>query len=132
MSGAAEKGSSEVMSTLNPIGAALQMQREAAAEGFDWRDPQGLWDKLAEEIDELKAASNAAERTEELGDLLFMVLNIARHLDCDPVEALAATNRKFALRWAHITAHRDTLPTDPDARLQAMEALWIEAKHASR
>ena len=116
----------------DPLAAALQLQQAAAAEGFDWQDAQGLWDKLAEEIGELRAATTAAERREELGDLLFMVVNLARHLGCEPQAALHAANAKFASRWAHIQAHRERLPTQQPARLEAMEALWQDAKRRER
>lgn len=113
------------------IDAALRLQREAAAQGFDWQDSAGLWDKLAEEIGELRAATTAAERHEELGDLLFMVLNLSRHLGCDAEAALASTNAKFASRWAHVQAGAPW-PADPHRRLAAMEARWQDAKRLER
>ncbi|MBV8063638.1 MAG: MazG family protein [Nevskia sp.] len=108
---------------------AQRLQLEAAAEGFDWNDPAGLWDKLAEEIGELQQAPDAASRAEELGDLLFMVVNLARHLGVDPAAALAAANAKFSRRYGHILRQLQTLPPKGDpARLERMEALWQEAK----
>jgi uncharacterized protein YabN with tetrapyrrole methylase and pyrophosphatase domain len=112
-----------------PLNQALRLQLDAAAEGFDWSDQAGLWDKLAEEIAELRQAHDAAGRAEELGDLLFMVVNLSRHLGIDPVEALRAANAKFSLRYAVIQERLAELPPlgDP-ARLERMESLWQQAK----
>ena len=112
---------------------AMQLQRAAAREGFDWRNREELWLKLAEEIAELRAARRSAEHEEEVGDLLFMLVNIARHLKVDPVRALARTNRKFQSRYAHIQRHHKSLPPLRHRdRLDAMEALWQEAKLLER
>jgi uncharacterized protein YabN with tetrapyrrole methylase and pyrophosphatase domain len=118
---------------LDPLEQALRLQREAAAEGFDWTDEAGLWDKLAEEIGELRQAPDAAGRAEELGDLLFMVVNLARHLGVEPAAALTAANAKFSRRYGHIVKNFDDLPPlgDP-ARLEAMEHLWQAAKGLER
>ena len=112
-----------------PLAEALRLQREAAREGFDWTHPQELWDKLAEEIGELREAGDAAARSEELGDLLFMVVNLSRHLGVDPAAALAAANAKFTRRYGLILEHLAELPPlgDP-ARLEQMERLWQQAK----
>lgn len=113
----------------------MQMQLEAAELGFDWRHLAELWDKLAEETAELQHAAtqghDAAE--DELGDLLFMAVNLARHLGVEPGAALRRANAKFSRRFAHVTAHLDQLPPlgHPD-RLDAMEALWQDAKRLER
>jgi len=112
----------------DPVAAALRLQRDAAAEGFDWNDEEGLWLKLAEEIGELRAAVTPAERLDELGDLLFMVINLSRHLDADPLAALRQANAKFERRWRYILEHRQSLPAAGPERLEAMERLWVEAK----
>jgi uncharacterized protein YabN with tetrapyrrole methylase and pyrophosphatase domain len=114
------------------IQAALQLQHEAAAEGFDWSDEEGLWSKLAEEIGELRAAATPGERFEELGDLLFMVVNLARHLHADPDAALRQANAKFERRWQYILDHRNSLPAGGRERLDAMEQLWTEAKRREK
>ncbi len=109
------------------------MQRAAAREGFDWRHTAELWAKLAEEIDELRAARTPAHRKEELGDLLFMLVNLARHLKIDPLQALAGANRKFTRRYAHVRADLESLPALRDPRrLDAMEARWQAAKAKER
>jgi len=121
------------MTRRDAIRDALAMQRAAAREGFDWRRLRDLWPKLAEEIGELRNARSAAERREELGDLLFMLVNLARHLDVDPPAALRGANRKFARRYAFIRRHFDELPPRGDRRrLEAMERLWEEAKRKER
>lgn len=98
-------------------------------QGFDWPDAAGLWAKLAEEIAELKAATTPAERREELGDLLFMVVNIARHLKVDAEAALAAATAKFDRRYAEVMRNAECLPPLGDARrLPEMERRWQDAK----
>ena len=107
-------------SPVDPFSAATALQAAAAEHGFDWDEPQGLWDKLAEEIAELRDAAEPAHRQEELGDLLFMIANIARHLGLDPARALDAANTKFRRRYGHVAAHLDELPPlgDPQRRFQ--------------
>lgn len=114
-----------------PLLVAKALQDEAALEGFDWPNLDPLWDKLAEEIAELREAVNESEprMRDELGDLLFMIVNLARHLRIDPEIALAAANEKFRRRYAHVRAHRASWPPKGDpARLEVMESLWQEAK----
>lgn len=111
---------------------AKALQDEAALEGFDWPTLAPLWDKLAEEIAELREATSESEARvrDELGDLLFMIVNLARHLRIDPESALAQANEKFRRRYAHVRAHRESWSSldVPAQRLDAMEALWQEAK----
>lgn len=118
-----------------PLHEARRLQAEAALEGFDWPDTSGMWEKLAEEIAELREAEHQgpARRADELGDLLFMVVNLARHLDVDPTAALRAACAKFSSRYAHVRAHAAGLPPPGSpGRLQAMEDLWQEAKRRGR
>lgn len=119
----------------DPISEAVRIQLAAAELGFDWRELQELWDKLAEEIGELKEAVSQGpdRRRDELGDLFFMVVNLARHLGVDPSRALAETNDKFNRRFAFIAKNIDQLPAmGHPQRLNAMEALWQEAKLQER
>ncbi len=83
---------------------AEKLQRRAARTGFDWPDSDGPRAKIAEEIDEVAAADNAAERVDEIGDLLFAVVNWARHLGVDPETALRGANAKFERRFRAMEA----------------------------
>src|SRR5690349_21648125 len=109
----------------DPLRRATAVQRAAARTGFDWpRDDPALWAKLHEEIAELKAVARRRPRArEELGDLLFMVVNLSRHLGVDAGAALAGAIRKFERRYAYIMARARSLPRKGDPRrLEAMEA----------
>lgn len=118
-----------------PLRRAGAVQRRAARTGFDWPpgDP-ALWRKLHEEIRELKAvARHRAKAREELGDLLFAVVNVARHLRVDPGRALREAIRKFERRYGYVIRHQRALPRKGDPRrLMAMERLWREAKRGER
>jgi uncharacterized protein YabN with tetrapyrrole methylase and pyrophosphatase domain len=118
-----------------PLRRAARVQRAAARQGFDWPagDPR-LWAKLAEEIGELRRVQRQRGRAaEELGDLLFMVVNLARHLRVDAAGALARAIDKFERRYAHVQRHACGLPPrGHPRRLDAMEALWQEAKRLER
>lgn len=117
---------------------AWKLGHEAAAEGFDWTHAEELFGKLAEEVAELRqevvARDPDRERMlDELGDVLFCVVNLSRKLDLDPVAALALANDKFRRRYGHVRAHLDGYPPIGDpARLAAMEARWCEAKAQER
>lgn len=118
-----------------PLRRAAAVQRRAARTGFDWPpgDP-ALWRKLHEEIRELKAvARDRVKAREELGDLLFAVVNVARHLRVDSARALTAAIRKFERRYGFVIRHERSLPRKGDPRrLAAMERLWQEAKRRER
>ncbi|MGH8443088.1 MAG: MazG nucleotide pyrophosphohydrolase domain-containing protein [Nevskiaceae bacterium] len=115
----------------DPLRRAAATQRRAARAGFDWPagDP-AVWRKLHEEIRELKAvAHRRAQARDELGDLLFMAVNLARHLKVDAGRALDQAVRKFERRYAHVIASARSLPRKGDPRrLARMEALWQDAK----
>jgi MazG family protein len=116
---------------------ALKLQKRAATVGFDWRERARVMEKLEEEIGELNEAiaDNApkAKLTDELGDILFVAVNLARHLGVDPEEALRATNDKFTRRFAHV---EDTVAKSgrklTDVTLEEMDAAWDDAKRLER
>jgi len=122
---------------------AHQLGVKAARVGFDWRNVEEIFDKLHEEIEELREAIAAHrdadsdsdsepqhERVrEELGDLLFAVTNIARHLQVEPEAALKLTNRKFRRRFRHIERGLKARGREPgDSTIEELEELWQEAK----
>jgi nucleoside triphosphate diphosphatase len=115
---------------------ALKLQQKAGKVGFDWNDPMAVLAKIREEADEIEAAIRGGERKEaaaETGDLLFAVVNLARHLDADPEAVLRATNQKFERRFASIEqalAARGKTPGQ--STLAEMDALWDEAKAAEK
>jgi len=85
---------------------AQKISRRAAAAGFEWEDLGGVWDKVHEEIDELKATEpGSPDAEEELGDLLFTVVNVARHMGIDSETALRRTCDKFSRRFATMEHH---------------------------
>ena len=106
---------------------AQQISSKAAAVGFDWENAGQVLEKLDEELRELAAAREdgpPAEIEGEIGDLFFVLVNLARKLKVDPEQALRKTNAKFRKRFAHVEKHA----TLPGATLEQMEALWQEAK----
>jgi ATP diphosphatase len=136
-----EKGKAEaVESVLNGLPpqlpalmAAQKLQKRAARHGFDWTEIGGVFDKVREELDELQEAHAAMDEThirEEIGDLLFVIVNLARHLSVDAEGALRDSNRKFTRRFQFIerqvTARGRALA---DCTLAELDALWDEAKH---
>lgn len=111
---------------------AEKLQRKAGKVGFDWNDPRAVIAKIREELDEVEAEldnGTPAAQEEELGDLLFCVVNLARHLDLDSEMALKKANAKFERRFAHIEDRlgEQGIPFS-SASLDEMEALWTEAK----
>ncbi|MGQ0529300.1 MAG: MazG nucleotide pyrophosphohydrolase domain-containing protein [Panacagrimonas sp.] len=115
----------------HPLLDAIELQREAAALGFDWNDASELWAKLDEEIGELRDAQVQGEARvrDEFGDLLFVAVNLSRHLGVDPEQALREANQKFRRRFAVVMAGRDSWNTlQGSARVEQMERLWQQAK----
>ncbi len=113
---------------------AQQISSRAAGAGFDWENPAQVLDKLHEELAELAAARAGGRREEvenELGDLLFVVVNLARFFDVDPEQALRGTNARFRARFAHLE-RRLAAQGKPlaEATPAEMEVLWQEAKRA--
>jgi nucleoside triphosphate diphosphatase len=115
---------------------ALKLQAKAGKVGFDWNDPLAVLAKIREEADEIEAELARGDRAAaggEVGDLLFAVVNLARHLDVDPEATLRATNQKFERRFAAIErALADRGKTPQQATLAEMDDLWNEAKAAER
>jgi nucleoside triphosphate diphosphatase len=111
---------------------ALELQRKAGTVGFDWNDPRAVLSKIREEADEIEAALDSADESElaaETGDLLFAVVNLARHVRTDPELALRGANIKFERRFAYIEQALAAKGRAPqDASLDEMDALWNEAK----
>ena len=107
---------------------ALKLQAKAAKVGFDWPHVDFVFDKLAEEATELKEAP-PEKRAEELGDMLFVMANLARHFGIDPEAALRGANAKFERRFASIEkALEQKGKTPADSNLEEMDALWNQAK----
>jgi ATP diphosphatase len=114
------------------LSQAMALQKKASSVGFDWNDPRAVLAKIREEADEIEAALDRGDTEEvaaETGDLMFALVNLARHVGADPDLALRGTNAKFERRFGYIeqalAAKGRTLQ---DASLEEMDALWDEAK----
>ncbi|MBP8233496.1 MAG: nucleoside triphosphate pyrophosphohydrolase [Rhizorhabdus sp.] len=130
-------GKSEDGSALAGVTAALpallraeKLQKRAARTGFDWPEAESAREKIDEEMAEVLAAHDHAHRFEEMGDLLFAVVNWSRKLGIDPEAALRAANGKFERRFRAM----EEIAGDafPNLDLDAQEALWVQAKQAER
>ena len=133
---AAEGALAGVPLTLPALTRALKLQEKAGRVGFDWNDARAVLAKIREEADEIEAALDAGARDDaaaEIGDLLFALVNLARHLKADPEAVLRATNAKFERRFAAIeSALAARGKTPKDATLAEMDALWDAAKAAEK
>jgi nucleoside triphosphate diphosphatase len=111
---------------------ALKLQEKAGKVGFDWNDPRAVLAKIREEADEIAAeiaSGDTRAAREEVGDLLFAVVNLARHLGADPEAALRGTNEKFERRFGYIEqALAAAGKTSEQSTLAEMDELWNEAK----
>jgi nucleoside triphosphate diphosphatase len=111
---------------------AYKLQKRAARVGFDWPDIEPVLDKVAEEareVVEARATLSHEEVTEEVGDLLFVLANVARHLGVEPEAALRQANAKFIRRFETIETRLETMGKRPeDSDLDEMDALWDAAK----
>jgi MazG family protein len=133
---AADPGPKRIRSALEGISpsmpalaASQEMQERAANLGYDWPSIDGVLDKVAEEADELRRAADAAERAEEFGDLLFVLVNVARRRGIEAEAAVRAANAKFRRRFAHVeTAAADQGVALRDLDFAALDALWDAAK----
>ena len=115
---------------------AEKLQKRAARVGFDWGETGAVLDKIVEEAREAAEAAETGDPDgieDEIGDLLFVVVNLARHLKVDPEVALRRTNAKFTRRFRYIEAALEKEGRSPqDATLEEMDALWEAAKAAER
>ena len=131
---AAERGKSPDSSALSGVALALpaleraaKLQKRAARTGFDWPDPGGPRAKVDEELSELDRETDPDRQREELGDLLFALVNLARHLNINPEAALREANDKFEARFRLFAAE----PGFEALSLDQKEALWVAAKAAA-
>ena len=122
----------DVPTALPSLSRAIKLQKRAAQVGFDWPEALPVVDKVREELDEVLEAmseNDADAIEEEIGDLLFVVSNLARHLKVEPERALRAANRKFERRFRFIEqALREAGRNMEDCALDELDALWGEAK----
>ena len=119
-----------VANALPALMRADKLQRRAARTGFDWPDASGVRAKIAEELAEVENAGNADERLDEVGDLLFAVVNYARHLGIDPEAALRGANAKFERRFRAMEDRSNGAFAGLD--LAKKEQLWTAVKRAER
>jgi ATP diphosphatase len=133
----------DIPRSLPAMKAATKLQKQASKVGFDWNDAALVLDKIAEEAQEAKeeleylrqtqASLDSAGMKSEIGDLLFAVINLARHCHIDPDEALAMTNQKFRSRFGFIeTSLQNNGRELSSASLDEMEKLWQEAKRENK
>lgn len=125
-----------IPSGLPALTRALKLQQKASKVGFDWNDPRAVLDKIKEETAEIERALDAADdaaAADEIGDLMFALVNLARHLDIDVDTSLRGTNAKFERRFAAIEAALARIGKTPsEATLAEMDALWNQAKNDER
>ena len=132
-----EKGNESVLSgvpnSLPAVIKAYRIQEKASGVGFDWEKPEQVWDKVLEELKELKdevsKGADHEKREDELGDLLFAIINYARFIDVNPEDALERTNRKFIQRFQYLEekAKKFHKPLN-EMTLSEMDVFWEEAK----
>jgi ATP diphosphatase len=123
---------SSVKAGLPALTRAMDLQRKASTVGFDWNDPRAVLQKIREEADEIEAALDQGDKAElaaETGDLMFALVNLARHVGANPEMALRGANLKFERRFAYIERALASQGRTPEAAsLEEMDALWNEAK----
>ena len=126
----------DVPATLPALSRSAKLQKRAGQVGFDWPDALPVLDKVREELDEVLEAMSEDDPVavaDEIGDLLFSVVNLARHLKVDPETALRGANGKFERRFRFIEqALRDTHRPMEDCTLEELDALWGEAKRQEK
>lgn len=121
-----------VPNSLPALIKAMRMQEKAAGVGFDWEEPEQVWEKVQEEINELSvevSAKNQDKIEDEFGDVLFSLINYARFLKINPETALERTNKKFKFRFQHLENKAKELGKSlADMTLAEMDVFWNEAK----
>jgi tetrapyrrole methylase family protein / MazG family protein len=118
-----------VPKALPALHLAQEYQERAARVGFDWPQIEGVLEKIREEIDEIRSAQTTDELNSELGDLFFVLVNLARWKKIDAEAALHVANRKFKRRFGYVEQHaRESGRSLPEMTLDEMDALWDEAK----
>ncbi|MDC7232320.1 MAG: nucleoside triphosphate pyrophosphohydrolase [Spirochaetales bacterium] len=121
----------KVSKGLPPLERAYKIQKKAAKAGFDWPDISGVWDKVHEEIEEVRGVDegNREYLMEEIGDLLFSVVNIARYMDIDPAEAMHRCNQKFIKRFSYVEENMQEKQLEMNFdNFEIMDQLWDESK----
>lgn len=126
----------DIPRTLPALARAAKLTKRAARVGFDWPDTHGVLAKIREELGEVEEALEAGDAEharEEVGDLLFAVVNLARRLEADPEQALRVTNRKFERRFRHVERSLAECGRTPEqADLTEMDRFWDDAKRLER
>jgi tetrapyrrole methylase family protein/MazG family protein len=135
----AERGKGEegafggVARALPALPASREIQERASSLGWDWDAIEGVWEKVGEELDELRAAEADEERLHEMGDVLFAVVNLARWMKIDPEEALRTANHRWIARYRRVEALAAERGVDLDAlSLAAKDELWDAVKETGR
>ena len=111
-----------------PLAKAYKLQKKAAKVGFDWKDEMGVFNKLEEELGEMKEAYEKNDREnlkEEIGDVIFTLVNLARKLDIDVVDSVMKTNNKFEYRFRYVEDNCNL----KESTIEDMDRLWDEAKN---
>ena len=119
--------------SLPPLVKAYRIQEKVKGVGFDWEEPEQVWDKVMEELNELKhEVENTGNKDNmecELGDLLFALVNYARFINVNPEDALERTNKKFIKRFQHLESKATEIGKSlKDMTLAEMDVFWEEAK----
>ena len=115
--------------TLPPLMAGMKISHKTASAGFEWENPEGVWDKFTEELAEFQQALQSEDQSQqqaELGDLLFTLINVARWYNLEPSEALQGTNQRFIQRLAKMEAAADRHLSEYG--IEELESLWQQAK----
>lgn len=122
--------------SLPSLQRAIKLQKRAAKVGFDWTEVSDVWEKMQEEINEVQEAINKNNSTEiesEFGDLLFVIVNLARHYNVNPEVVLHRTNQKFLSRFSYMEKEMQKRGIDiTQTNLQEMEYYWEEAKRKEK